>query len=154
MPRGKYLTEQEMGKIKAFKELNIPVREIARRISRSHNVVINFLKNPDNYGQNKTGGPKKKLTSRSERRIINAVSNSRKSLSALTSELNLNVSRSTVYRAILRSPHISRQKLKKAPRLLPRHKEARMKFARENMQTDWTKVRTFFILFFFNFFKC
>lgn len=140
MPRGTYLSEQEKGKILAYRDSDVKIREIARRLNRSHHVVLNFLKNPDGYGKNKKGGPKKKLSKRCQRRIINAASNSLKSLNQIKAELMLDVSRSTVYRTLKDSPNIRRQKLKQAPRLLPRHKANRLQFARDNMRRDWSKV--------------
>lgn len=140
MPRGTYLSEQEKGKILAYRECDVGIREIARRLNRSHHVVLNFLKNPHGYGNNKKGGPKKKLSGRTQRRIIKAASNSLKSLNQIKTELSLDVSRSTVWRCLKDSPYIQRQKLKQAPRLLPRHKEARLQFARDNMRRDWSKV--------------
>jgi IS30 family transposase len=140
MPRGTYLSEAEKGKILAYRECDVGIREIARRLNRSHNVICHFLKNPDGYGNNKKGGPKKKLSARSQRRIINAASNSLKSLNQIKADLMLDVSRSTIYRTLKGSACIKRQKLKQAPRLLARHKEARLRFARENIRRDWSKV--------------
>lgn len=140
MPRGTYLTEEERGKILAFRECNVGIREIARRLGRSHHVIINFLRNPERYGNNKTGGPKKKLSERTQRRIVQTASNSLKSLKQIKAELSLDVSCSTIYRTLKSSPYIQRQKLKQAPRLLPRHKQARLEFARANMRRDWSKV--------------
>lgn len=140
MPRGKLLTDEEKGKILAFAEEKLCLREIARRLQRSHNVVRNFLANQQNYGKNKKGGPKKKLSLRCERRIINYSSNSVKSISKMISDLNLNVSRSTVYRVLKRSKFIKCQKMRKAPKLQPRHIAARLEFGRHNISTDWHSV--------------
>lgn len=59
MPRGKYLTDLEKGKILAYFDGKLSIPEIARKINRSDKVVRNFLRNQDNYGKNKKGGPKK-----------------------------------------------------------------------------------------------
>lgn len=140
MPRGTYLNDLEKGKILGFYEKNVSFREIGRRLNRSEKVVRNFLKNQDNYGRNKKGGPKCKLSDRNKRMIIRLASNSINSLNDVVKKLNLNVSRSTVNRVLNNAPHIVRQKLKTMPRLLPRHKQARLNFARRNMATDWKKV--------------
>lgn len=140
MPRGSYLSEVEKGKILAFLEENVSFREIGRRINRSEKVIRNFVKNKENYGQNKSGGPKNKLSARTKRRIINMASNSTKSTNTIVKELQLNVHRSTVSRVLKQSPHIEHQKLQKMPRLLSGHKASRLEFARNNMNTDWKKV--------------
>ena len=46
MPRGKKLTEDDMGKVKAFHETNMSQREIVRRMGRSQGVVEHFLNDP------------------------------------------------------------------------------------------------------------
>lgn len=153
MPRGTYLTSEEKGKILAFREEGFSFRNIARKIGRSHNVVWQFLHNPDAYGSLKRGGPKKKLSKRDERRIIRAASNNIRSLNDLKSDLNLNVSKSTVYRVIRGTEYLLSQGLKPAPRLTPAHREARRQFALRNLGRDWTKVRvqnSLTIFFFLN----
>lgn len=60
MPRGKYLSDVEKGKILAFSEEGLSLREIGRKLNRHHVTIGNFLRDPVNYGLHKTGGPKKK----------------------------------------------------------------------------------------------
>ncbi len=55
-------------------------------------------------------------------------------------ELNLNVHLATVWRCLSSIENIVRAKLMPAPRLKDHHKEARLEFARLNMNRDWTKV--------------
>lgn len=140
MPRGRYLTEIEKGKILAFLENGLSYREIGRKIQRSDKVVRNFAKNQNEYGKNKTGGPKKKLSDRDRRRVVNAASNSMKSLSQIAQQCGLKVSKSTISRVLKQSKTITRQKLKTMPKLLPRHKLARLEFAKKNLQTNWKMV--------------
>lgn len=96
MGGGKILSVEEITKILAFREVNLGLREIARKLGRSLCVVQNFFKNPDNYNRTKKGRPTRKLTARDKRRIINTASNSTSSCSKIKSELSLNVSKSTV----------------------------------------------------------
>ena len=63
MPRGAFLNEIEKGKIIAFKEEGLKIQDIAKKLNRSFAVVRNFLSNPEVYGKNKTGGPKKNFLS-------------------------------------------------------------------------------------------
>lgn len=140
MPRGKYLTDIEKGKILAFLENNLSYREIGRKIGRSDKVIRNFMKNQSGYGKQKTGGPKFKLLERDKRHIINTSSNSMKSLSQLANECSVKVSKNTIRRVLQGSKTIVRQKLMTVPKLLPRHKVGRLEFAKKNMQTNWKKV--------------
>ncbi|KAK2578335.1 hypothetical protein KPH14_001331 [Odynerus spinipes] len=148
MGRGKSLSEKEKDAILAYTKEDLSIREISRRLGRSHKVILNFINNPDTYGRNKKGGPKKKLTPRTERTIIKAASNTQKSCNQIVKECNLDVSRWTVYRVLKNNPYITRQKLKSAPKLLTRHKIARLEYVRENMNRDWNRVT--FIVFNFN----
>jgi len=96
----------------------MPFRQIGRKLSRPHNVEMNFYRNTLNYEQNKKGGPKQKLSGRFHRRILRLGSNSDKSLNHVKEEILLNVSKATIYLVIRRSKHIRTQKFKTAPRLL------------------------------------
>lgn len=143
MPRGSYLTDVEKGKILAWKQDNLSNREIARKIDRTHVVVANFLKNPDEYGSRKTGGPKKKLKSRQIRAIVNLGSNASIDLATIKEKLHLDVSKSTISRTIKTSTSLRHSKLLKAPKLSDHHKAFRCEFAYENMDRNWSKVQLF-----------
>lgn len=140
MPRGSYLSDFEKGQISAYLKSGLSFREIARKINRSHVVVTNFANNPSGYGTKKTGGPKKKISERDKRRIINCASNTMKSLSQIINECQVNASKSTISRLLKNSQSITRQKLMSVPRILPRHKSNRLEFAKRNLQTNWRKV--------------
>lgn len=140
MPRGKCLTQFERGEIFALHDYGKTMREIARRIHRSDRVVRNFLKSPASYGQKKRSGRRKKLSPRDERRIVHAATNTSKGCSTLKRELNLNVSRMTVWRVLDHTPHLERQRMRPVPRLEPHHKIARLEFGRANMNRDWHTV--------------
>ena len=140
MPRGKRLTEREIGKIEALEKEGKSQRGIARQLERSLACIQHFLKNRENYGKVKRAGRKKKLTTRAERRILNAASNSSKSCNAIKRELNLDVSKTTIWRTIKKSSHIIRSKMQMKPRLKPEHKEKRLLFGEKHMNFDWNKV--------------
>lgn len=164
MARGLKLSEREKGLIEGYGDRGYGIREIARKIGRSHNVVGNFLRNKTSYGTKKHPGRPSKLSSKDKRRIIRAASNSSISLKEIKKKNGLKVSRETIRRVIKSSPHIVRAKLKPAPYLKPAHLSARLHFARKNMQTDWSKVRILFLscnysfsctsLYYSNFFGC
>lgn len=80
------------------------------------------------------------MSSRETRGLVNAASNSFKSIKRLKSELKLNVSRSTISRCLKSAGHLKYSKTMSAPKLLPRHKIARLEFVRANMSRDWSMV--------------
>lgn len=141
MPRGKFLTDVEKGRILAYKEENISIREIARRLQRSLCVVQNFLKEPINYGTKKKGGRKPKLSRRDKCKIVDIASNSTISCNSIKANLGLNVSKTTVWRVLNDNDRIIRSKMMIAPRLKPNHIEARLLFGQQNMGRDWKNVR-------------
>lgn len=144
MPRNKRLSELEIGKIEALKEEGKSIRYIARKIDRTHGVVLNYLKNPASYGKNmKKTGRKPKLTAKDKRRIGRTASNSTKSCDRIKRELGLNVDRTTVWRALNKNPNLKCQKMMKAPRLKPFHIEQRLQFAKTNMGKDWNLASFF-----------
>lgn len=51
MGRGKKLSESEIKTILKLKNENFSVAKIARILKRSRNVVMNLLKDPENYGK-------------------------------------------------------------------------------------------------------
>lgn len=140
MAKKKVLTDMEKGKIEAFRRELVGIREIARRIGRSHQVVLNYLKNPDAYGKNFKKPRKSKLSGREKREIVRAASNSQKSLRNIKQELDLNVSRETIRQVLVKSPFIKRAKKARAPNLTPSHIEKRLHFAKNNMDRQWDLV--------------
>uniref|UniRef100_A0A915E231 Tc3 transposase DNA binding domain-containing protein n=1 Tax=Ditylenchus dipsaci TaxID=166011 RepID=A0A915E231_9BILA len=128
MPRGTKLTEREKGQIEALSRVGVGLRAIGRELGRTKCVVKNFFSNPERYGAKKRKGRKRKLSKRDERQISKEASNSTKSANDIKKELKLEVS------------FLGIVKMNLAPRLLPRHKESRLKFARENMGRNWKTV--------------
>ena len=96
----------------------------------------------------KTGGSKRTLSERDRCRIVKAASNSMKSLSQISADCGVKVSNSTISRMLNESGTITRQSLMTVPRLLTRHKTARMEFAKKNLQTNWSQVSKYFNFFF------
>lgn len=140
MPRGKLLSEKEKGEIEAFYQENVGIRGIARRIGRSHHVVLNYLKNPTGYGKTAKKHHKSKVSDRQIRLIVRTASNSQKSLAQIKQELNLSVCRETIRQVLIKSPYIKRAKKTKAPKLTLSHIERRLNFAKTNMSRQWNMV--------------
>ena len=141
MSKGTKLSEYEKGQIIALQRVGKSKREIARVIQRSDRVVRNYLSNHSSYGLTKRSGRKKKLSPRCERKIVQAVSNSLKSVSGIRRDLQLDVSQIKILRNLHRGEQIVRAKMQPAPRLTAHHKEVRLLFAPDNMSRDWTKVQ-------------
>ena len=87
--RGSYLSDLEKGTILAFSDEDLSRQEIDLRLNRSHKVVVNYLNNP----ANKKSAPKKKISPRTERRLITIASNIFKSCRRIGQECQANVSR-------------------------------------------------------------
>lgn len=145
MPRGTYLSSIEQGKILALKDEGHTIQTIAKKINRSFHGIKSFLVDTQNYGKSKRGGPKKKLTKREEEVILRKASNSSLTSNQLRAFVDNKVSKTTIKRLISNSEHLVHQKLKPAPRLTATHRSRRLAFGRNNMSTDWSKVRFLFI---------
>lgn len=142
MGRGKKLDPQEMIKIKTLKEEGYSIREIARRLSRSHHVIMKYLEDPENYGKRYRGRMKRATTDRERRRILREASNSSLSASQIALKVGTKASVRTVRRIINKCPTLKRLKIKKRPVLNQRHYSLRLEFARQHMtwKLEWYKV--------------
>lgn len=142
MGRGKTLTNLEIGKILAFKQENYSNREIAKQIGRDPWTVNNFLKDPENYGKKERGSTARATTERERRSILREASNSAASAGKIKEKVGTSASVRTVRRVIEQCPHLRRQKLKKKPHLLQRHKDRRLEFCRTHLswKEEWEAV--------------
>lgn len=108
MPAGSSLSEEELNKASAYKELGFSFRKIARILKRSPGAVQHALKKGKNYKINlSTRGRKKKNSWLTRKRIAALARNSTKSAPSIKEELNLDCSARTVLN------DIKREKLKK-----------------------------------------
>ncbi|EPB70683.1 transposase [Ancylostoma ceylanicum] len=94
------------------------------RLAPKPNLVVMDKKNP--------GGRPQKLRRVDESHIGRLASNSKISANQVRTELSLNVSKSTIIRAIHRR-NLMWQKMKPAPRLAEEHRSARLDFAKNNI---------------------
>ena len=141
MGRGRRLSLVEQGQIDVLHRLRKSANFIAKQLRRSRTVVQAYLRSPMLYGKKKSSGRPSALSPREKRELVRTASNSMKSANDLKEQLGLAASRWTIRRTIHASPHIVRQKMMRAPTLTPAHKQARLDFGRNNMATDWSKVR-------------
>lgn len=89
MPKGRVLSPAEREEIVRMHEAGASGREIAKKLSRSKTVVLNFLKNPAQYAQIKRSGRKRALSGEDERRLYAALFQQRSSSADMNSERSL-----------------------------------------------------------------
>ena len=135
MAKGKRLSEETQGQIRAFIEEGRSYRWISRKIGCPKSTICNFLSNQA-YGK-KSPGRHKVLTERQNRQIQREAANSSKGHRSIQRELVPNCSPSTVLRAIKSAPNLVRRKAKKCPKLTTAHKTARLAFSME--RHTWTR---------------
>ena len=114
---------------------------LSREMKKTENVIRNFLRDPSGYGTAKVSGRPSKLSKRDKRRIIRKASNSTLSCADIGNNLNLDVSRCTIWRTLKQSSHLIWSKLISGPYLKEHHKAARLEFARKSMARNWKMVK-------------
>jgi transposase len=142
MPKGKRLTMYERGKIDAKREQGMNMSEIAISLHRSVNAVKHYLENPAKYGQKTRAGRPAKLSEADKRQIIRHASNSTTSVMEIKRALNIDASKTTIWKAMKASGVLQHRKLKKMPRLKAAHKQARLDQPQLWLESgfDWEKV--------------
>lgn len=113
MPRGKLLTEFERGQIQAFRSENVGIRDISRRIGRSDAAVRTYLRDPENYGKNMGGKRRSAVSVRDKRAILREISNKATTIARVKNDLQLNASKSTIWRVVSTSENIRHAQMKK-----------------------------------------
>lgn len=137
MGRGKKLSESEIKTILKLKNENFSVAKIARILKRSRNVVMNLLKDPENYGKKKSPGRPSVLSDREKRAILRVASNAPLTARQIAQEAGVSTNILNVQRLLKKTPTIKRKKLTRKPPLTKNHVEERLKFAREHLK--WKK---------------
>lgn len=142
MPKGKALSELERGRIDILKEEGMSLRRIATRIGRSRDAVTNYLRLGTRYATKKRPGRPSSLTERDKRQMKRLAVESKLSATQVKSQMNLRVSSRRVRQILSSDENLSYRKSVPVPRLLPRHKKARVHFAEKHKfwGTEWSKV--------------
>lgn len=142
MPRSKLLNKDEQVKIMAYKDAGFSNRQIAFKISRTHNVVNNFVKLGNLYDKIRRKGGNKKLSRRQTSLILRAALNQNVTAGEIQAELDLPVSKRGVQQILRKSKRFVWTKKASKPPLTRYHKEARLAFARTHMcwNEEWKNV--------------
>lgn len=142
MGHGDQLSEFEKGQIVVWKNLKIPVAEMARQLGRSRDVISKYIKSPETYGKNYKGRKATKLTEYDLRRLSREVTKTGASSTTLVSELQRQVTPRWI-RKKLNSMNIFKYVRRNVtPMLTFDHKMARLDYAMENLQNppDWERI--------------
>ena len=137
------LTEHERGQIDAFKAAKMSTSEIAERMSRSRSCISRYLKSPDTYGNNYVVGRPPKLTERDKRQIYRMASEGIWSAAQIQNDLKLDVSVSTITRALNSSEIFKFVKSNRSPMMTQEQEVTRVKWAVENVDfgaENWKKT--------------
>ena len=103
MGSGKRLNDTENGQIKAFKDLNLSISDISRKVNRFRKVIRHYLNDSERYGTKTCPGRPQKLYGHEKRVVLRESSKGFSSTRNLKNNLNLEVSRWTVFRYLQRS---------------------------------------------------
>uniref|UniRef100_A0A8C1KTG9 Transposase Tc1-like domain-containing protein n=1 Tax=Cyprinus carpio TaxID=7962 RepID=A0A8C1KTG9_CYPCA len=140
------IKQRELVQNKRIVELHtqgLSQRAIAAEVGHSKTVILHFLKNPESYGTKKSSGRPKKISPPLSRRIRRVVcEDTGRSSTQIKALTDADCSPITIRRHLLEKGFKNKKRLQR-PRLLPRHKLARLEFAREHQTRDierWKKV--------------
>ncbi|RCN24441.1 hypothetical protein ANCCAN_29862, partial [Ancylostoma caninum] len=117
--RRNLLSSVEQAQIEVLHDEGFSNRTIAAQLGRSHRFVNRYLRNPSTYHKQPNSGRPKLLTPNDSRMIKRLESNSTLSLAQMWAQLDLNISRMTMWRSVRGNRNIIREVMLKAPRLTP-----------------------------------
>ncbi|RLO09847.1 hypothetical protein DYB28_001664 [Aphanomyces astaci] len=142
MGRAGQLTEYEQGSALAFSKAGWSIKRIAATLGRSRNVVASFIRPRETYGTQYGSRKSTKVSERARRQIVKHASTTGCSARQLKAYLPLEVSLRTYQRILIQAAFLQYTKLQHAPKLEQRHKDARLKYAEDNLTnpTDWDIV--------------
>lgn len=142
MPRGRPVSDFELGQIKAYIENGKNYSEIGRLLQRTRaciSLCASRLKRPDVVKLKP--GPKRKCTERVLRRVKRSLRGRSLTCKSIIAHNNLQMSKWTIARALKRNG-IRHRRMKKRPAWKPRHLANRLEFSRSHMSwnMEWRTV--------------
>nr|CCA18274.1 Transposable element Tc3 transposase putative [Albugo laibachii Nc14] len=140
--RGKRLYDFVKGEIMALHAQGTSNRAIAKAISRSRNVMSNFLRDPVTYTASKPAGRVPMITHQDVRRIIRTAEKGEESSKNLVVSLGLPVSDRRDRQKLNASPDFIFTKRKHTPKLEKHHVPAQLSWAIERVSwgANWQEV--------------
>lgn len=136
---GQPLTPEERGRIHAYHECGIGVREIARRMQRSTDTVRRVILPPPPLKARKRG-PQPLLSDRDVRRIVRKACTGEFTAAQLKDECQIVCSARTIRRVLARVDYLIYSKMERTLPLTPEHKAARLAWAKANVlrsESEW-----------------
>jgi len=128
MPLQAELSPKEKTQIETMVECGVKVCEIARRLKRHRNTIGNYIKNPGKYAQNNRKGAVPKVDARTKRHIRALATVKTMSCGQIKNELKLPITRQRVQQICRKDLKLKYDARVRTPKLLPRHKKARLAF--------------------------
>lgn len=111
--------------------------QITNITNRFRKVIMNYLKDPENYLKKNPGGRPKVISDRDRRAILRVASNSALTATQIASTAGVNTNVRNVQRLLHDVKHLKRKKMLKKPPLSKKHKKERLQFAKEHI--TWKK---------------
>lgn len=140
MARVSHLSEVEKGQILAFRQMNLSIRNIARRLKRSRDTISRCLKSSV---LKQKRGRRVILSQKDKRRLIRLASNSTSSASNLKAVLGVKVSTRTIQRTLKSAAWLKYRKMRKCIALTQLQIERRLLWAEKHVSwiDQWSGVR-------------
>ena len=101
------------GKYRRSDLKTLEIRDISRRIGRSHAAVRTYFRDPENYGKKIGGRRKSAVTPRDQRSILREMSNKITTVARVKHDLQLATSKTTIWRVVSTSANVVHAKMKK-----------------------------------------
>lgn len=142
MGRGESITDVERGQVEALLSQGLSYRNIGKEIGRSEKLVRDCVSRGVQNPPGKSSGRKRKLSDIAVRHIRRDASNSETSAAKIKRDLDLDVSESTVLRAIHGVNYLQHEHKLVKPAITNEIKQQRYEFAVEHVQwtSQWDRV--------------
>ncbi|KAF0726992.1 hypothetical protein Ae201684P_015722 [Aphanomyces euteiches] len=139
MPRGTRLTQEEIGKAKAFSDLGKSNRWIAKQLGRDEKAIRNLWRASASRKTPKKPGRRIIFKRRDIRRIFRLAIHKNMTSRNIAKLMEAKPSHTTILRVLRSSKFAKYRKRKSAPFLTPEHKRPRVNFAAKylNKSHEW-----------------
>jgi len=142
MGHGDSISDVERGQVEAYLSEGLPNRKIAKKIKRSEKLVRSCINRGVHNPPGKSSGRKRKLSDTTVRHIRRSASNSETSVAKIRRDLDLDVSDSTVLRALHGVNYLQHEHKLVKPAINEEIAYQRYQFAVNHNQWDaqWNRV--------------